>query len=296
MYTPLKSVHPACKYLFHFNMSADAPSYLIIPSPLSHLICAPLLCVCRCLIWSDTTTGRRSLCGPLWTPGSWGNAAERYTDHLGETELLVQHFTINTQTISHFLYSLIIVLLLDLNRWNQTLTVLPLPVFLPPCRTAPCRTVSLWTEVCCSCFSSTAACCPLCRWERVYCSSTCRASSTGVAAGVCVHVCVHACVTRSLLPLCSDYTTVFMSLLYVLCSCILHVNLSFSYFYSNNNRTQLKREYLIFKESSLFQVCAAQKLTSPHLVFTCFGCRQSKLFLWFYPLRFFYFNLTFGVR
>lgn len=47
-------------------------------------------------------------------------------------------------------------------------------------RMAPCRTVSQSNEACCSSSSSTPACCPSCRWERVYCSSTCRASLTGV--------------------------------------------------------------------------------------------------------------------
>lgn len=63
-----------------------------------------------------------------------------------------------------------------------------LSLSLLPRRTAPCPTASLWTEVCCFCFSSTAACFPLCRWEKVYCSSTCHVSSTGVAASVCVHI------------------------------------------------------------------------------------------------------------
>lgn len=60
-----------------------------------------LVCVCRCQTWLNATAGRRSLSGPLWTPGSWRNAAQRYINHLGETKLLVQHFTINSQIISH---------------------------------------------------------------------------------------------------------------------------------------------------------------------------------------------------
>lgn len=52
------------------------------------------------------------------------------------------------------------------------------------CRTALCRTVSLWRGACCYCSSSTRACCPSCRWERAYCSSTCRVSSIGVWFGV----------------------------------------------------------------------------------------------------------------
>lgn len=50
----------------------------------------------------------------------------------------------------------------------------------PSCRIAPCRTASQYAGAWRCCCSSTVACCPLCRWGRVCCSSTCRASSTGV--------------------------------------------------------------------------------------------------------------------
>lgn len=66
--------------------------------------------------------------------------------------------------------------------WSEQVKVDIKPSSLLPGRTAQCHTVSLWTEVCCFCFSFTPACCPLCPWERVYSSSTCHASSTGVAA------------------------------------------------------------------------------------------------------------------
>ncbi len=163
----------------------------------------PSLSVCRCQTWLGATTGRRSQSGPPWTPGSWRNAAQRYINHLGETKLLVQHFTINSQIISHLLCLFYYCDWSKQVKWNCVVKA----VSLLPGRTAPCRTVSLWTEACCSCCSSTAACCPLCLWERVYCSSTCRASSTGVAAGVCVCacwvcVCVHACLALQQDPSC----------------------------------------------------------------------------------------------
>lgn len=81
--------------LFHIDRTfifwLDTLSYLMVSSV--------ALTVCRCQTWSDATTGRRPLSGPLWTPGSWRNAAKRYTDHLGETKLLVRHHTINSHTI-----------------------------------------------------------------------------------------------------------------------------------------------------------------------------------------------------
>lgn len=111
---------------------------------------------CRFPTWWRATRGRKSPSGPPPTPPSWRTAKKRWA----------RSATRGRQSSLHDN------LLNPLLRELENVFVL--------CRTAPCRTVSLWGGACCFCSSSTRACCPSCRWERAYCSSTCRVSSTGV--------------------------------------------------------------------------------------------------------------------
>lgn len=130
--------------------------------------------------WSDATTGRTSLSGPLWAPWLWRNVSKRYTHHMRETKLLVHQQTIHLQTLWHLWDNVVPSNVVAAQSEQVKVDIKPSSLL--PGRTAQCHTVSLWTEVCCFCFSFTPACCPLCPWERVYSSSTCHASSTGVAA------------------------------------------------------------------------------------------------------------------